>query len=46
MREAENLEQMSYSCFTNYSELSLKKGEKMRYQGGYYFDSDGGKNVT
>lgn len=46
MRETEILEQMTYSCFTNNSELSLKKGQTMRYQGVYYFDSDGGENVT
>lgn len=28
MRETEILEQMTYSCFTNNSELSLKKGTK------------------
>lgn len=33
MRESEILEQMSYSCFTNYSELSLKRGQRMRYLG-------------
>ena len=34
MREAEILEQMTYSCFTNYSELSLKKGTKNEILGG------------